>query len=653
MTTSELLQRLLKNPFVRLRPERIQTRAYFLFQNRTGHRWWDPVSNWLEAELQELAEFAHLLLVAQRIPGDGPQDPLHFERHYDRLVVLRHVYDQPNVRPQKLGTKQPRRCSLCGQGAPEATFRKVAHIIPQALGNRSIVTLDECDACNERWGRELDQELAAMLQPDRVISMVPISQAPSAKASLARGRSSIGGQKRGAPLRVEVVKDDPSVSLSFEDEKTLSLKFPPVKFYPLSAVRSLAKMVWQALPEERRTHYSELRRLVVGEIEIVPAKLYLIFLPGLRLPFVDLTVWERTSSNQDLPELIAQLSFGTTVVIWSLPDFASKRYLDAVLPLLPLSPKAPHVPRCIQRTIPSNQQVTVSGSETTFAFSEMVLLYHHEPVPVTLVVDRAGVPPLRVSAELKTPTPPQEETGPRATYHLEGGHLAGRIELESDSTSARWRRILDAEGRDPGHVRETLELFLAMDAGASFQVVATGTGDELFRYEAGPGAQEPDEGLVQALEIACALEALNIAFGVQLSFPATLSAQEARVVALLHAAVQHGVVNEVPPDGRLPLVLGGRKMVEQFVEMLSEGPRDIEIEVGPLYNLQGVPLDPGPTLLRFKAARLEGTPEELRAQLKDWGDEEPRPFMLLCEQVVHVFRRWLPADAAATGPSTG
>jgi hypothetical protein len=33
--------------------QRVQERAYFLWQNRTGHRWWDDEANWAEAEKTE------------------------------------------------------------------------------------------------------------------------------------------------------------------------------------------------------------------------------------------------------------------------------------------------------------------------------------------------------------------------------------------------------------------------------------------------------------------------------------------------------------------------------------------------------------------------------------------------------------------------
>jgi hypothetical protein len=48
----------------RWKHERIRRKAYFLWQNQTGASWWDPVSNWIEAE-NELAS------VKRRVRGRG------------------------------------------------------------------------------------------------------------------------------------------------------------------------------------------------------------------------------------------------------------------------------------------------------------------------------------------------------------------------------------------------------------------------------------------------------------------------------------------------------------------------------------------------------------------------------------------------------
>jgi hypothetical protein len=57
-----------------------------------------------------------------------------------------------SVRPGEkifLGDKNSRICRFCGQAKPEVSFRKEAHALPESIGNKSLFTYYECDACNQ------------------------------------------------------------------------------------------------------------------------------------------------------------------------------------------------------------------------------------------------------------------------------------------------------------------------------------------------------------------------------------------------------------------------------------------------------------------------------------------------------------------------
>jgi hypothetical protein len=41
-----------------------------------------------------------------------------------------------------------RRCRFCGLGKPDVSFRSIAHAVPEFLGNRDILSMNECDGCN-------------------------------------------------------------------------------------------------------------------------------------------------------------------------------------------------------------------------------------------------------------------------------------------------------------------------------------------------------------------------------------------------------------------------------------------------------------------------------------------------------------------------
>jgi hypothetical protein len=58
--------------------------------------------------------------------------------------------------------KNLRKCRWCGRTvAMGATFNKKAHAITEALGNKNVVLLDECDSCNEKFGKTVEQSITA------------------------------------------------------------------------------------------------------------------------------------------------------------------------------------------------------------------------------------------------------------------------------------------------------------------------------------------------------------------------------------------------------------------------------------------------------------------------------------------------------------
>ncbi len=55
--------------------------------------------------------------------------------------------------------RNKRTCRFCGESQPKVTFREIAHAIPEALGNKTIINNEECDSCNHKFGNSLDNEL--------------------------------------------------------------------------------------------------------------------------------------------------------------------------------------------------------------------------------------------------------------------------------------------------------------------------------------------------------------------------------------------------------------------------------------------------------------------------------------------------------------
>jgi hypothetical protein len=55
-------------------------------------------------------------------------------------------------RPGPPKNKSERKCRFCGKSNPEVSFKKKAHLIPEFLGNKMLLSDFECDSCNYEFG---------------------------------------------------------------------------------------------------------------------------------------------------------------------------------------------------------------------------------------------------------------------------------------------------------------------------------------------------------------------------------------------------------------------------------------------------------------------------------------------------------------------
>lgn len=97
----------------------------------------------------------------------------YFANHYE--IIAEHPFQAK--RPILLfdhnqKEKHSRRCRFCGRGYPDVTFKKVAHAVPEFLGNKAIRSMNECDSCNEFLAYKYEDHLSKWSLFARSISQV-------------------------------------------------------------------------------------------------------------------------------------------------------------------------------------------------------------------------------------------------------------------------------------------------------------------------------------------------------------------------------------------------------------------------------------------------------------------------------------------------
>lgn len=153
-------------------------------------------------------------------------------------------------------------CRFCRSGA-DASFRNIAHFIPEALGNKWIVSLDECDACNELFSK-YEGALANAVAPLLTLGGVRTKGGGVRQTGRTRGDTVLtrtnGGERPHISSRAngfdaaDLVGIDPATG-------NLRLKMPiaGVPFRPRHAYKALCKIAYAMLPEAEIGHYERLR----------------------------------------------------------------------------------------------------------------------------------------------------------------------------------------------------------------------------------------------------------------------------------------------------------------------------------------------------------------------------------------------------------
>lgn len=59
-----------------------------------------------------------------------------------------------------IGYSKKKICRFCGKGEDEVSFNKIAHAVPESIGNHVLASNYECDVCNEFFGGTIENEYA-------------------------------------------------------------------------------------------------------------------------------------------------------------------------------------------------------------------------------------------------------------------------------------------------------------------------------------------------------------------------------------------------------------------------------------------------------------------------------------------------------------
>ncbi len=312
----------------------------------------------VETNLKKLLGISEAVYLGHFTEEWGGETPPDFSDQYDLITYAAWALD-----PEIYGLQsdwffgennKKRKCAFCDLTEDNGvTFKNISHAIPENLGNKRVISLEECDTCNG-LGARCEEELANMLDIERVFSG---ARGKSGPASLDADEKLIAtGKGIGKPIEIKVdISDNPIKDLG---NNTLELPFRNIEYRPLLALRSILRSTWLLLSENHRQEFQIIKSIAKGETIPLPFEFFSAFSPGITLGIGRIRVWKRKQDGDtQLPPLVVALTVSNSTVIWRAPLL--EKYVRGPMPPIPAFEKGDKA-QVFKLTITKDEKVTSS-----------------------------------------------------------------------------------------------------------------------------------------------------------------------------------------------------------------------------------------------------------------------------------------------------
>lgn len=207
--------------------------------------------------------------------------------------------------------KAKRVCRFCNNTRKNLSFDKTAHAISEALGNKIIILLEECDGCNEHFSKTIEPDLIEYLSLFRTMYGI-------------KGK---GGDKHFTGKNFSLTKTDKLI-LKFEsdDERTgpsLPMTIPLHSHQSITLqniYKTLTKYFLSVIPNEYLADFSKTVQWINGDIKIAQLPKIASLLSYDKLSVQpELITYLRKTANKDLPYAVGEFHFALYRYVFIVP----------------------------------------------------------------------------------------------------------------------------------------------------------------------------------------------------------------------------------------------------------------------------------------------------------------------------------------------
>lgn len=216
--------------------------------------------------------------------------------------------------------KESRCCRFCNKTMNDgATFKKVAHAIPEGLGNKNIILGDECDDCNEFFGNDIEPSLIEHLDIYRVFLGVK-GKSGTPKIKYKNGHMQV---ENNMPIVV-------SRNIEQVSEKEIKVHLNSTKrFTPAKLYKALCKITLSTIDEEYVVNLKQTIKWMKSDDQEE------LCLPNIAVNVVhngfskdpQVVNYVRKIDDTNIPHVVSEFRLGSFVYVYIIP-FSEKDDID-------------------------------------------------------------------------------------------------------------------------------------------------------------------------------------------------------------------------------------------------------------------------------------------------------------------------------------
>ncbi|ARP40779.1 HNH endonuclease [Vibrio cholerae] len=213
------------------------------------------------------------------------------------------------------GRKNKRTCRFCNLQSPDVSFKKEAHAISEALGNKKLILNEECDSCNEYFDENVERDF--VFYHDLARTMFGIKNKEN-KTPKMKGKNFEFFKDENMNLNIAVVSDNENET-NQETPKSVSFNTGN-KIRIQNIYKALCKFALSVMDKEYIGYFTDTIQWIRGEKET--ASLPIVAVLNSYHFFTErpeITLFFRKNDNYDLPFTVVEFRFTYYMYIFIVP----------------------------------------------------------------------------------------------------------------------------------------------------------------------------------------------------------------------------------------------------------------------------------------------------------------------------------------------